>query len=103
MADSVVFRSQAEADIEAIGDRIALDSRRNAAVWVADMRRRCESLAELPERWPIHIGAVRRMAVGNYLVFFRIADPDIPNLRRVIIIRIMHGARKIERITDPGA
>lgn len=40
------------------------------------------------------------MVVGNYLVFFRVADADIPSLRPVIVIRVMHGARDIEEIAD---
>lgn len=103
MPDRVVFRALAEADIEVIGDTIAIDSQRNAANWVAHLCGRCESLSEFPERWPVHSGAVRRMVVGAYLVFFRIADPDIPSLRRVIVIRILHGARDIGLIADSEA
>jgi toxin ParE1/3/4 len=102
MADRVVFRALAEADIEDIGDRIALDSRRHAASWIATIRTRCESLSDFPERWPVHHLTVRRMVVGDYLVFYRIADPDIPNLRRVIVIRVLHGSRDIGVISDPA-
>jgi toxin ParE1/3/4 len=100
MPDRVVFRALAEADIETIGDRIARDSQRNAVAWVSDMQQRCQLLADFPERWPVHGGAIRRMVVGNYLVFFRVADPDIPSLRRVIVIRVLHGARDIREISD---
>ncbi len=102
MADRVVFRVLAEADIEDIGDRIAVDSPRHAASWVATIRTRCASLSEFPERWPIHHLTVRRMVVGDYLVFYRIADADIPSLRRVIVIRVMHGSRDIGAISDPA-
>ena len=95
MADRVVFRAQAEIDIETIGDRIARDSQRQAAAWVAATRARCESLSDFPERWPLQVRDVRRMVVGEYLVFFRIADPDIPSHRRVIVLRILHGARQV--------
>ena len=97
MADKVVFRVRAEADIEAIGDWIARDSRRHAAQWIADVRERCETLSEFAERWPLQVGSVRRMVFGEYLVFFRIADPDIPSRRRVIVLRVIHGARRIPR------
>lgn len=40
------------------------------------------------------------MVVGDYLVFFRLVDPEIPNLRRVIVIRVMHGAQDINVIGD---
>ena len=103
MALEVVFRAQAEADIEAIGDAIALDSRKNAAAWVEDIRSRSATLREFPERWPVHMGAARRMVAGNYLVFYRIAEPDISSLRRVIVIRVMHGARDIGEISDVDA
>ena len=95
MADRVVFRVQAETDIETIGDRIARDSQRHAAAWVVDTRARCESLSDFPERWPLQVRDVRRMVMGEYLVFFRIADPDIPNRHRVIVLRVLHGARII--------
>jgi len=102
MAVEVVFRALAEQDIEEIGDRIALDSQRAAALWIAEVRQRCASLGEFPERYPIHTGVIRRMVAGPYLIFYRIADADIPTLRRVIVIRVMHGAREIGDILDTG-
>jgi toxin ParE1/3/4 len=95
MADKVIFRALAETDIETIGDMIARDSERHAAAWVAELRARCESLSEMAERWPLQTSVIRRMVVGDYLVFFRIAYPDIPGRRHVIVIRILHGARRI--------
>jgi len=96
----VVFRSQAQADIEAIADTIGAESTRQAAAWATDMRTRCLSLAKFPERSPVYSGEIRQMVVGQYLVFYRIADPDIPNLRRVIVVRVIHGRRNISDVAD---
>ena len=43
------------------------------------------------------------MVADNYLVFYRIAEADISSLRRVIVIRVMHGARDIGEISDVDA
>jgi plasmid stabilization system protein ParE len=96
----VFLRRQAQADIETIEQGIAADNLRMAAIWAADLRDKCQSLAEFPERAPVYRGQIRRLVVGQYLVFYRIADPDIPNLRRVIIIRVLHGARNIGDLVD---
>jgi plasmid stabilization system protein ParE len=100
MALRVVLRRQAQADLEAIADAIGAESPRQAAIWTAGVRAKCQSLAEFPERWAVYRGEVRRMVVGQYLVFYRIADADIPNLRRAIVIRVMHGARNIGDLKD---
>ncbi len=102
MALRVVFRRQAQADIEAIADTIGAESPRQAVIWADGLREKCQSLSEFPERWPLDRGETRRMVVGQYLVFYRIADPDIPNLRRVVVIRVLHGARDIGVLPESG-
>jgi toxin ParE1/3/4 len=101
MAVSVVFRRQAAADIEAIADQIAQDSPRRAVEVSESLREQCLSLRDFPERAATYTAEIRRMVAGSYLIFYRIADPDDPALRRVIVIRILHGSRDIDRLLDP--
>ena len=44
-----VFTATAEADIEVIGDFIALDNPTRADSFVRDIRRRCEKIVKVPE------------------------------------------------------
>jgi plasmid stabilization system protein ParE len=101
MAVRVVFRRQAAADIEAIADQIAQGSPRKAVEVSEGLREQCLSLRDFPERAAPFTSDIRRMVAGSYLIFYRIADPDDPALRRVIVIRVLHGSRDIDRLVDP--
>jgi toxin ParE1/3/4 len=86
-------------DLLAIGDFIALDSRRRARSFVSELRSACLSLQTesgryaIQPRWPGR--EVRRMPVGSYLVFYRIAD------NQVDILRVVHSARDLEDLNLP--
>ena len=101
MAVSVVFRRQAEADLENIADGIASESPGKAAEFIEQLRERCRSLGEFPDRAAVYRGTIRRLVAGRYLAFYRIADPEDPGSRRVIILRVLHGAMDIDRLVDP--
>jgi toxin ParE1/3/4 len=100
MALRVVFRHLAQADIDAAAELIARDSPRKALQWAESIRRKCLTLARHPERAQRFSGDVRRLVAGQYLVFYRIADPDDPVLRRVIVLRVLHGRMDVERLVD---
>lgn len=88
---NIVFTASAEADFEAIGDWIAEDDPRRAASFVMELRERCHSLADKPNRFPvarrIEGRLVRKLVHRNYLIFYRVLGG------RVEIIRVVHGAR----------
>ena len=84
----------AEADLETIGDTIARDNPHRAVTFVAELRDKCNSLADMPLGYPLvpryeHRG-VRHRVHGNYQIFYRTAGKPI---ERVDILHIIHGAR----------
>jgi toxin ParE1/3/4 len=96
---NVVFAPDAEADLERIGDYIAQDNPVAAVTFVISLRRHCEALAEFPKRFPLapryeHTG-VRRMAHGDYLIFYRVAAEQVE------ILHILHGAQDYEPLLFP--
>lgn len=90
---------EAERDLEAIGDHIALDNPARAASFVAELRGKCLGLADFPERFPLvpryERQGVRHRAHGNYLIFYRVAS------ERVDIVHILHGAMDHAAILFP--
>jgi toxin ParE1/3/4 len=95
----VVITEAAEADLEAIGDRIAADNPARASTFVLELRDGCETLADNPRRYALipryeHI-AIRRRPYRDYLIFYRIADD------RIEVLHVLHGARDYEPILFP--
>ena len=102
MALRVVFRRQANTDIETIADHLAKTADPRKALEMSEfLRARCRSLCNFPERAAVYRSDFRRLVAGPYLIFYRIADPDDPRLRRVIVSRVLHGAQDIDRLVDP--
>jgi len=95
----VAFTRQAEADLEAIGDYIAVDSPRRALTFIRELRERCLRLSQEPQAFPLaprfeRLG-VRRRVYGAYLIFYRLT-PDT-----VEILHVLHGARDYGNILEP--
>jgi toxin ParE1/3/4 len=93
----VGFADSAEADLEAIGNWIAEDDPVGAAAFLLQLRDRCLSLADKPNRFPValHSGrnVVRKLVHRGYLIFYRVlAD-------RVEIVHVLHGARDWASLT----
>lgn len=92
----VRLTAQAERDLEAIGDHIALDSPAAALLFLSELREKCLGLADFPARFPLvpryEASGVRRRVHGNYLIFYRI-DADI-----VTILHILNGAADYEAL-----
>ena len=87
----VRFARSAEADLEAIGDWIADQNPRRAITFVGELRARCISLSQQPNRFP-SVGRVaghplRKLSHGNYHIFYLVSTD------RVNIVRITHGSR----------
>jgi plasmid stabilization system protein ParE len=95
----VVLTRTARTDLAAIGDWISRDSPRRALSFVGELRRRCRALGEHPRAFPLVPGhetdGIRRRVYGDYLIFYRI-ETD-----RVIVLRILHGARDYEPLLFP--
>src|SRR5262245_15282791 len=95
----LVLTDAAEADLEAIGDRIAADSPYRAETFVHELREACLTLTEMPLRFSVvprysEIG-IRRRVHGNYLIFYRVSE------RSVQILRVVHGAIDLEHLLFP--
>jgi plasmid stabilization system protein ParE len=92
----VILSGEAEADLEEIGDRIAMDSPRRALSFVQELRHSCHGLADDPQRFEIverfKANGMRRRVHGAYLIFYLIDDDA------VAVIRIIHGARDYETL-----
>jgi len=84
----VLLRPQAESDIEIIADyTIARWGHEQAQTYVAALRTDIASLAEFPERFPMHTESgldLWRMRSGHHLVFYLVSE------RAVEIVRVLH-------------
>lgn len=82
----------AEADIEEIGDRLALENPAAAARLMEALRRRWDLLSAYPlsgaARDDIRPG-VRYVVVGNYVSLYRVIDADVE------IMRVVDGRRDL--------
>lgn len=95
----VVVTETAEADLERIGDYIAVDNPVRALSFVQAPRERCEGLAEMPRLFPLvpryeHLG-IRRRIHGSYLIFYRIVGDTIQ------VLHVLHSAMNYEAILFP--
>jgi toxin ParE1/3/4 len=82
----------AEADLESIGDYIALDSPGNALRFILSLRDQCQKIALAPMAYvarPELGDSLRSCAHGRYVIFFR------PFESAVRIERILHSAMDI--------
>lgn len=86
----LVFTDQAEADLEAISDYIALDSPVRAVTFIQELRRDCVELRTMPEWYPLferhRSRGIRRRVHGNYLIFYRVGAETVE------ILHILYGA-----------
>ena len=90
----VKLTTEAERDLETIGDYIARDNPERAISFIAELRDACLGLADFPDRFPLvpryanH--GVRHRAHRNYLIFY------IVEAERVVVIHILHGGMDYE-------
>ena len=86
---------QAEEDILAIAEHIALDNPTAAASWLDKIEQTIALLATQPFMGQAvdHIRpGLRRLSQGNYLLFYE------PRNDGVNLVRVLHGAREIESL-----
>jgi plasmid stabilization system protein ParE len=96
----VRLADEAEADLEAIGDRIAQDDPGRAATFVRELRERCLGLGRFPKRFPLvpryEQHGVRHCVHGNYLIFYQ------AGAEAVLVLHVLHGAMDYSRILFPS-
>jgi toxin ParE1/3/4 len=91
----VFVTDEAYTDIEEIGAYIERDNRARAATFVVELKQRCIAIGSNPQaarprpKWG---KGVRAVVYGNYIIAYR-DEPD-----EVVILRVIHGARDIDRL-----
>ncbi len=94
---NVAYTARAETDLLEIAAHIALDSPLHAELFIARLERKAEAAARNPRIYPQRTElarGLRSIAVGRYLIFYRIVANGIE------IIRILHGARDLKRLFE---
>jgi plasmid stabilization system protein ParE len=92
----VVLSVAAEADLQEIGDWIALDNPVRAASFVRELREACLTLADMPRAFPVvrrrRAVQIRRKPYCSYLIFYRVRRQTVE------ILHVLHGARDYDRV-----
>jgi toxin ParE1/3/4 len=91
---------QAIADVDDIWLHIALDNPQAAERVVVRIATATDRLVDFPRSGPARpeLGEdIRSLVVGSHLVLYRVM-PD-----RVLILRVVHGARDLAALLDDGA
>jgi plasmid stabilization system protein ParE len=95
----VIILPRAGADLQAIYDHIAADSRENAAAMITRILDALEPLKQFPHRTVVERQSaklrhpVRSLPVRPYVVYFRVLDEE----RVVRVLHVRHGARRRPR------
>jgi plasmid stabilization system protein ParE len=93
------FTDAAEADVESIGDFIALSNPLRATSFIRELRAKCGDLIDMPLAFQLvrnhEASGIRRRVHGNYLIFYRVSDDAVE------ILRVLHGAMDYERRLFP--
>lgn len=84
---NVQITTEAEDDLERIGDYIAQDNPRRALSFIVQLRDKCIGLAEMYETFPlVPRYGLRRRVHGNYVIFYKV------EIDRIVVIHVLHGA-----------
>ena len=95
-ASPVIFRREAQEDIDAIAHYIAEDNPKAAEGFFVELDDLCDLLIHTPDIGSMRIFQSRRLRgmrvmplkkFGKYLVFYRVQGDEIE------IVRVLHGAR----------
>jgi len=88
----VRLSAQSRADLEEIGDFIAVDNPMRAVTFVRELQAACSRIGAMPTAYrlrPEILDGLRSAAHKRYVVFFTVTDVE------VLVVRILHGARDI--------
>ena len=96
MARKVEWTDPAWDDLAGIADYIARDSEYYAAAFVQEVKEAAASLAEFAKRGQIvpefADPSIRELLVKSYRLVYRVSE------NRVVILALIHGARRIRRV-----
>ena len=96
MAREVIWTEPAWQDLEAAADFIARDSESYAAGLVQEVKESVTSLTQFAERGRMvpefRNQGIRELLVGSYRLVYEVSDD------RVLILALIHGARRARRI-----
>ena len=95
----VALTEEAEADLRAIGDYIALDNPDRAVSFVEEIIDRWLKIGHNPSAFALvpryaHLG-IRKRNFGNYLIFYRGSE------QAVEVLHILHAARDFDAVLLP--
>lgn len=96
MAANVVFAPSADGDLDSIAGHIAQDNPQAALTVIRDLRARCLSLEDFPMRGRRYNTVYRTLVATPYSIFYRVEGDT------VVIVRVLHGARDLERVLRDG-
>jgi toxin ParE1/3/4 len=88
----LIFAPLALADLEEIGDYIALDNPSRALSFIRELRAQCRKIVDNPLAFPARedlAPGLRVLPQGQYLIFYRPMDTTVR------VERILHGARDV--------
>ncbi len=89
------FTPLAERDLLAILEHIAQDAPSRAVEFVDTIRESCELISSQPQMGRMrseYPGNYRSHVVGNYIIFYRVANSEVE------VHRVLHAARDISRL-----
>lgn len=90
-----IFSLLAQQDLQQIHDYIADDNPEAASALIDRIEKRCTSLsAKIGKNREQIENGLRSISEGKYLIFFQEVEGSI------LIVRVLHGAREIERLFD---
>lgn len=96
---TVVFTTEAERDLGAIGRYLVDHNPSRALDFIAGLQGCCLELGRMPHASPLLTSrpgsGIRRRTYGNYLIFYRVSGTTVE------VLHILHGARDVERILFP--
>ena len=93
----VKISAAAEADLEEIGDFIAVGSPERAVSFITELREHCQKIAGAPTGYPSRselVEGLRLCVHKKYLIFFRVLEKEIR------IERILHGAQDVNHLFE---
>jgi toxin ParE1/3/4 len=97
----LVITAAAESDFESIADWIAEDDPARALTFIAELRRRCETLVDAPKGYTLvpryEALGIRRRPYRDDLIFYSVTGETIE------VLHVLHGARDYEVILFPEA
>lgn len=97
----VVVTDEADADLERIGDFIAMDNPRRAVSFVAELLAACRHLGVMPRAFPLlrpgDDSGVRRRPFRDYVIFYRVGAETVE------VLHVLHGSRDYESVLFPKA